>query len=112
MSDARTLYRAALQDFVSGRIDEALAGYREAIALDAKLAPAWNGLSKALERKGDLDGALDAARKLIELEPDDALSHTNLSQLYQRKGMIPEAEEEKAIAMRLSMQRRDAPRKP
>jgi tetratricopeptide (TPR) repeat protein len=106
MSDARTLVRAALQDFVSGRIDEAEAGYRRAIALDEKLASAWNGLSKTLERKGDLDGALHAARKLIELEPDDALSHTNLSQLYQRKGMIPEAEAEKAVAMRLSMQKR------
>jgi tetratricopeptide (TPR) repeat protein len=106
MSDARALHRAALQHFVSGRIDDAIAGYRDAIARDAKFAPAWNGLSKALERKGDLEGALEAGRKLIELEPDDALSHTNLSQLYQRKGMIPEAEAEKAIATRLAMQRR------
>jgi tetratricopeptide (TPR) repeat protein len=105
MSDARALYRAALEHFIGGQIDEAVAGYRAAIELDAKLAPAWNGLSKALERKGDLDGALEAGRKLIELEPDDALSHTNLSQLLQRKGMIPEAEAEKAIAMRLSMRR-------
>ena len=28
-----------------------------------------------------------------------ALSHTNLSILYQRRGMLPETEEEKAIAM-------------
>ena len=29
--------------------------------------------------------------------------HTNLSILYQRRGMIPEAEEEKAIAMQIQM---------
>jgi tetratricopeptide (TPR) repeat protein len=37
---------------------------------------------------------------------DDPLSHTNLSILYQGKGMIPEAEDEKAIAMRLQMRSR------
>jgi len=105
MSEARTLYRSALEDFIGGRVDDAIAAYRKAIELDPALAPAWNGLSKALERKGDLDGALEAGRKLVELEPNDALSHTNLSQLFQKKGMIPEAEAEKAIAMRLSMRK-------
>ena len=57
----------------------------------------------ALSQSGDLDGAIAAAKKLIELEPDDPLSHTNLSRLYQQKGMIPEAEEESGIAMRLQM---------
>ena len=51
----------------------------------------------------DLEAAIEAGRRLIELEPDDALSHTNLSILYQRRGMIPEAEEEKAIAMQIQM---------
>lgn len=105
MSDARTLHRSALEAFIGGRVDEAIAGYRKAIELDPGLAAAWNGLSKALERKGDLDGALAAGRRLVELEPDDALSHTNLSQLFQKKGMIPEAEAEKAVAMRLSMRK-------
>lgn len=105
MSEARTLYRSALEHFIAGRVDDAIAVYRRAIELDPKLAPAWNGLSKALERKGDLDGALDAGKRLVELEPDDALSHTNLSQLFQKKGMIPEAEAEKAVAMRLSMKK-------
>jgi tetratricopeptide (TPR) repeat protein len=106
MADARALYKDAFASFLDGRIDDAVAGYRRAVELDPKLALAWNGLSKALERKGDLEGALEAGRRLVELEPDDALSHTNLSQLYQRLGRIPEAEEEKAHAMRLSMKRK------
>jgi Flp pilus assembly protein TadD len=60
----------------------------------------------ALAQRGDLDGALEAGQKLVALEPEEPLGHTSLSIFYQRKGMIPEAEEEKAIAMRLGMKRK------
>jgi tetratricopeptide (TPR) repeat protein len=106
MSDARTLHREAFAHFVAGRLDEAAAGYRAALAADPSLAIAWNGLAMVLERQGDLDGAIDAARKLVALEPDEALGHTSLSMFYQRKGLIREAEEEKAIATRLAMKKR------
>jgi tetratricopeptide (TPR) repeat protein len=106
MSDARTLQREAFTHFAAGRVDEAVAGYRSAIAADPKLAIAWNGLAMALEKAGDLDGAIDAARRLIELEPEEALGHTSLSRFYQRKGMIREAEDEKAIATRLAMKKK------
>ena len=54
---------------------------------------------------GDFDAALDYAKKAVECNPDDFLAHTTLSMFYQRKGMIPEAEEEKAIAARLQHNR-------
>ena len=107
MSDARTQQREAFSHFAAGRIDEAVAGYRRALELDPKLAIAWNGLAMTLERAGDLDGAIAAARRLIELEPDEALGHTSLSRFYQQKGMVPEAEDEKAIATKLAMTKRD-----
>lgn len=103
MPDARALYRAAFQHFANDRVDEAIAGYRAALDADPKLAIAWNGLSMAFRRKGELEPATQAALRLIELEPDDPLSHTNLSILYQQRGMIPEAEEEKARAMQLQL---------
>lgn len=106
MSEARTLQREAFTHFAAGRIDEAVAGYRRALELDPELAIAWNGLAMTLERAGDLDGAIAAARRLIELEPEEALGHTSLSRFYQRKGMIPEAEDEKAIATKLAMTKR------
>jgi tetratricopeptide (TPR) repeat protein len=106
MADARTLQRDAFTHFAAGRLEEAVAGYRSAIAADPKLAIAWNGLAMALEKAGDLDAAIEAARRLIELEPDEALGHTSLSRFYQRKGMIPEAEDEKALAMRLQLRSR------
>jgi len=103
MADARALYRAAFQHFVNERVAEAIEGYRAAIAADPNLAIAWNGLSMAYRKQGELELATQAALRLIELEPEDPLSHTNLSILYQQRGMIPEAEEEKARAMQLQL---------
>ncbi len=90
--------------FVEARYAEAAACYRRAVEADPDYALAWNGLAMALQRDGDLDGALEAAKRLVELEPDEALAHTSLSIIYQQKGMIPEAEDERAIAMRLQME--------
>ena len=101
MSDARTRYREGFQHFANGRLAEAIACYRQALERDPGLAIAWNALSMALQRSGDLDGAIEAGRRLVELEPDDPLSHTNLSILYQGRGMIREAEDEMALAARL-----------
>jgi Flp pilus assembly protein TadD len=103
VSDARALYNEGFGHFAKGENAEAISLYRQAIDSQADLAIAWNGLSMALAKNGDLDGAIEAAKKLIELEPDDPLSHTNLSRFYQQNGMIPEAEEESAVAMRLQM---------
>jgi tetratricopeptide (TPR) repeat protein len=101
--DARALQRAAFQHFVAGRLEQAVAGYRAALALDPSLAIAWNGLAMVLERMEDLDGAIAAAERLAELDPDDPLAHTSLSRFYQRKGWIERAEDEKAIATKLAM---------
>jgi Flp pilus assembly protein TadD len=103
MSEARTLYKAGLDHFAHGRHAEAIESYRGALARDERMAMAWNGLAMALARVGELDAAIDAARRYAELEPDEPLAHTSLSMLYQQKGLIPEAEEEKAVSMRLSM---------
>jgi tetratricopeptide (TPR) repeat protein len=105
MDDARQLYKEAFDHFANDRPEQAIGCYRRAIDADPLLAIAWNGLAMALSQMGDLDGAIEAGQKLVELEPDDPLSHTSLSMFYQRKGMIPEAEDEKAIATRLGMQR-------
>jgi tetratricopeptide (TPR) repeat protein len=105
MDDARQLYKEGFDHFANDRPEQAIGCYRRAIDADPLLAIAWNGLAMALSQMGDLDGAIEAGQKLVELEPDDPLSHTSLSMFYQRKGMIPEAEDEKAIATRLGMQR-------
>jgi Flp pilus assembly protein TadD len=108
MANALEIYRAGFRLFADDQVEAAVENYREALALDPNLAIAWNALSMALRQQGDLEGALEAGRKLIELEPDDPLSHTNLSILFQMKGMIDEAENEKAEAMRLELKTRSS----
>jgi tetratricopeptide (TPR) repeat protein len=100
---AKSIYKAGFKCFVGGEIEEAIAHYTEAIAVDERLSIAWNGLSIALAKKGDLAAAIEAAEKLVELDPDDPLSHTNLSRILMQKGLIPEAEDAKARAMGLQM---------
>ena len=103
MSNARALYKQGFAHFAKGEHSEAIRLYREAIEADGALPIAWNGLSMALAKAGDLEAAIEAAKRLVELEPDDPLSHTNLSRLYQQNGMIPEAEDASGVAMRLQM---------
>jgi len=102
-SDAKALYKEGFDHYANDRREEAVACYRRALDADPGLAIAWNGLAMALSEQGELDAAVEAGHKLVELEPEDPLGHTTLSVIYQRKGMIPEAEEEKAVAMRLRM---------
>jgi tetratricopeptide (TPR) repeat protein len=99
-SEAKSIYKEGFSLFVKGDVDAAIARYHE---VDATLAIAWNGLSMALAKKGDLEAAIEAAEKLVELEPDDPLSHTNLSRILMQKGLIPEAEDARAKAMGLQM---------
>ncbi len=102
-SEAKALYKTGFARFVKGDAEGAISCYREAIASDAKLAIAWNGLSMALAKQGALEAAIEAAEKLVELEPDDPLSHTNLSRILMQNGQIPEAEDARAKAMGLQM---------
>ena len=108
MTDARASYKEAFQHFTRGELAEAIAAYRRCLEQDPGHVNAWSGLAMALARSDDLDGAIEAGRKAVELEPEEPLGHTSLSMFYQQKGMIPEAEDEKALAMRLTMQRQGA----
>jgi len=103
MEDARALYKEGFDHFVGERLEAAIDCYRRAVAADPQLAIAWSGLAMALAQSGDLDGAIETGRRVVELEPEDPLAHTSLSIFLQRQGRIPEAEEERAIAMRLSL---------
>lgn len=103
MADKTDFYIEGVTHYGAGRIDEAIACYKEAITLDPRFADAYVGLAMAYEKKRMLDEAIVAARQGITLAPDDPLNHTTLSRLYQQKGMIPEAEMEQAEARRLAM---------
>lgn len=105
MSSKDELYDRAIDLFGDGKAEEAVAVYREALALDPDFADAWHGLAMALSELGRHDEAIDAGKRLCELTPDDTLAHTSLSRFYQAAGRIPEAEAEGAKARILDWKR-------
>ncbi len=105
MADKWDLFDRAVDLVAEGKLEDAVATYEEAIALDAEFADAWQGLALALNDLGRHDGAIEAAKKLCELTPDDVLAHTTLSRLYQAAGMIAEAEAEGGKARILDWKR-------
>lgn len=105
MPDKYELYDQAVDLIAEGNTDEAVNRYRDAIALDADFADAWQGIALALNDLGRHAEAIDAAKRLCELTPDDVLAHTTLSRMYQAANMIPEAEAAGAQARVLDWKR-------
>lgn len=66
--------------------------FREAIDLDPRYEPAYNGLGIALKTAGDLDGAIANWKKAAELKPDYGFALYNLGLAYLQRG-------EKALAL-------------
>ncbi len=95
---AEDRYYAALDLMADGKLEEAVAAYRESIAADPAFTDAMHGLTRALQDLQRYDEAIGVAQKIAELDPEDVLAHTSLSMLYQKKGMVPEAEAEGAKA--------------
>jgi tetratricopeptide (TPR) repeat protein len=82
--ELRTASSQALKD--SGKLDRALAEYREAIRLKPDDASLHTGLGNALRSMGDLAGALAEYREAIRLKPDDASLHTSLGNALRSMG--------------------------
>ncbi len=95
---AEDRYYAALDLMGDGKLEEAVAAYRESLAIDPAFTEAMHGLARALQDLQSYDEAITVAQRITELDPDDVLARTSLSVLYQTKGMIPEAEAEGAKA--------------
>lgn len=92
MATAEELYDRGIDLFSEGRHAEAIAAYREALALEPNHVDALHGLAMACAESGDLEGAIEAARRATEAAPDDPLGYTSLSMFLQRSGRVPEAE--------------------
>lgn len=99
------LYDRAIDLFGEGQLEEAVATYKEALALDPAFVDAWHGLAMAYNELGRHEEAIAAGKRLCELSPDDTLAHTSLSRFYQAAGMVPEAEAEGAKARMLDWKR-------
>ncbi len=110
---ARGLYDRSLEIFQRDPDDvdpTAIPLLEEALLLHPRFEDAYEVLGVILHRQGRTDEAIGVMRQLAALNPDCLMAHTNLSVFYVAKGLIPEAEEEKAKAAVLQIERAGAER--
>jgi protein O-mannosyl-transferase len=91
--------------YTEGRIDEAIAEYRAALAIDPDFAEASNYLGTALSDRGDIDQAIAAYREALRVLPTFAEAHNNLGLALSRQQKFADAEAEFREAMRLDPRR-------
>ncbi len=89
----------ALRD--KGRLDEAIAEYREAIRLQNDFTEAHDNLGLVLRNKGQLDEAIAEFREAIRIKKDLADPHNGLGIALHDKGQVDEAIAEFREAIRI-----------
>jgi len=99
------LYDQGVDLVAEGKLEEAIAKFREAVAQDPAFADGWQALALAYNDLHQHEQAIEAAKRLCELAPDDELAHTTLSRVYQAADMVPQAEEAGAKARMLGWKR-------
>lgn len=82
----------------SGRLDEALAHFRTAVANDPKDKQAHFGLAGALQRAGRTDDAIAAYRAAIGIDRRYSKARWNLAKLLEAEGRTKEAEWHRRVA--------------
>ena len=76
---------------VAGRLDEASAEYRQALAIRPDYARAHNNLGHILLQRGDTRDALEHLREAIRIEPGNVEAHYNLAAAYAAAGEFERA---------------------
>jgi tetratricopeptide (TPR) repeat protein len=95
-------YGLLLQD--RGRIDEAIARYREALRLKPDNHRALTNLGVALGEKGRTDEAIARYRQAVLIQPDYAYAHFCLAHALRRNGRLEEAIHHYRQALRIQPQ--------
>jgi Flp pilus assembly protein TadD len=75
----------------TGKLDEAMAHYRQAIAQNPQYAEAFNNLGEALVAKGEDKQAIAQFEKAAQLGATYATAHTNLGMMLARTGQSKKA---------------------
>ncbi|HEY2343448.1 MAG TPA: tetratricopeptide repeat protein, partial [Chthoniobacteraceae bacterium] len=84
-----------------GRLDDAIAEYREAIRARPDFAEAHSEMGLALLAEGKIEEAVAACREGVRLQPGTALTHNNLGLALEAAGRRGEAVEAWREALRL-----------
>jgi len=84
-------YESGNACYEQGRMDEAIAEYREAIRLTPDYAEAHNNLGAALQALRRTDESVAAYREAVRLKPDYATAWNNLGSALQQQGNLSNA---------------------
>jgi tetratricopeptide (TPR) repeat protein len=84
----------------SGRLDEAIVHYRQAVKIEPR-ANAYVNLAAVLKERGRLDEAISCCKTALEIDPRNALAYNNLGAALEGQGRLVAAMSyyEKAIAL-------------
>lgn len=85
------LIEEANQLYEMGKLNDALEGYRDALAVDPTRAWAHSRVGAILAQLGDEAGAEDALKQAIELDPTLPQAHSNLGNIYYARGQYDAA---------------------
>lgn len=75
----------------TGKLDEALLHYRQAINIQPRFADAYSNMGNTLREMDDVMGALISFKKAIQINPSFADAHCNLASIYKDMGNIFDA---------------------
>ncbi|PAW59720.1 MAG: hypothetical protein B9S37_12795 [Verrucomicrobiia bacterium Tous-C3TDCM] len=103
MEQLDALFDEANGHLALGEISEAVALYRQCVALDPEFFDGWHALGMSLLKLGEVKEAIGCGLQATTLKPNDLLAWTALSQMYVRDGQIAEAETAKGNARILSL---------
>jgi len=84
MADAVELYDQADKLKDEGKLEAAVAKFKEALAADPNYALAHSALAIVEQKLGHHEAAVEHAQKVCELAPNDPFSYTALSVILQR----------------------------
>jgi superkiller protein 3 len=96
------LHRTGLELFNMGRQDEAIAHYKQAVAINPDFAEAYNNLGVAMVKQGRQNEAIALYQQAIAIEPKFAEAHSNVGVALAKQGRQDEAiaHYKQAIAIR------------
>ncbi|MCM8791092.1 MAG: sulfatase-like hydrolase/transferase [Candidatus Omnitrophica bacterium] len=82
----------------SGKIDEAIAGFKEVLKADPNNIEANRHIAQLYKEIGNYDDAIRHFRKAASFKPDDPETHNGLGNVYKNMGRVKEAFDEFSIA--------------
>jgi tetratricopeptide (TPR) repeat protein len=86
----------------AGRLAEAEAAGRRAVASDPMLVGGWNNLGIVLQEAGKLEESLTCLEQVVALKPDFVEAQNNLGNTLKRMGRLAEAQRHYEIALALA----------